>query len=544
MDHLIANVVIIVFSLILTFGAIVAMVFFLVSLQRAFRLCTAANRTLEPGRVWLCLIPLFNLVWIFVVVSRLSESLRREFESRHAPQQDYGRSIGLAYCILAVFSSIPFIGLLTSPALIVCWIIYWLRISRHSRLLEQKEPTPAAQPLRESREAEEPLLTAKSWLALAILMFAFGGQFLQSAALSWYAPGLEKQFNLTPQGLGRILLAFAIGLIAGYILMTPVTALLGTRWGLTLALGGMTLAALASGRVAGAWELGGVHAIEGFFAGGLLPAAIQSLREFFPARIRPLAIGLFLATTSLAGLLAWLAGPHILGEVSWRTMSTLSAVPTLAAAVLCWFLWQRPAPRAPSRGNLVVGVVSVVMLALGILLAAPLYVYAQTFLPFFAQSALGKGITQLGIIDPAALAGGAVLAGAIAWALVNSGASAWKTRAMLLTIFGVILPLVAMLGVFSKGHVAVLFVSAAVLAAFGGWSTMLYVAVADTLPVRGVCIGAAMGGLILAVILAVAYPVFGNFMQQGGTWILAMVGGLAAAGTLCTVSLAWVVRPE
>jgi hypothetical protein len=45
--------------------------------------------------------------------------------------------LGLAMCILAATGLIPLIGILTGLAGLVCWIVYWVKISGYSRLLEQ-----------------------------------------------------------------------------------------------------------------------------------------------------------------------------------------------------------------------------------------------------------------------------------------------------------------------------------------------------------------------------------------------------------------------
>jgi hypothetical protein len=43
-----------------------------------------------------------------------------------------GKSIGLAYCILGVCGFIPIVGIITSIAALVCWILYWVKISNYS----------------------------------------------------------------------------------------------------------------------------------------------------------------------------------------------------------------------------------------------------------------------------------------------------------------------------------------------------------------------------------------------------------------------------
>src|SRR5579871_6852614 len=104
---------------------VVPAIFYLLSLQRALEQCAPASRTMSPGMVWLLLIPVFNLIWHFFVVTNLSKSLRHEFSRRTLPNEEAepGKIIGLAMCILGVISVIPVLGVVTSIASLICWII-------------------------------------------------------------------------------------------------------------------------------------------------------------------------------------------------------------------------------------------------------------------------------------------------------------------------------------------------------------------------------------------------------------------------------------
>tara|TARA_Y100000739_G_C20601634_1_gene463273 strand:+ start:1722 stop:2165 length:444 start_codon:yes stop_codon:yes gene_type:complete len=51
-------------------------------LQQALTLCDKKNRNLDPGLVWLSLIPFFNWVWNWIILFRVKKSLMNEFNSR------------------------------------------------------------------------------------------------------------------------------------------------------------------------------------------------------------------------------------------------------------------------------------------------------------------------------------------------------------------------------------------------------------------------------------------------------------------------------
>ena len=113
-------------------------IFFILTLQGALQKCTPQCRMLEPGLVWLYIIPFVNLIFGFFMVMGLAKSLRNEFNRRGTPVPDPepGQSIGIAMCICACCGIIPFLGILAFLAHLVLWIIYWVKIAEYSRFLD------------------------------------------------------------------------------------------------------------------------------------------------------------------------------------------------------------------------------------------------------------------------------------------------------------------------------------------------------------------------------------------------------------------------
>ena len=114
-------------------------IFYLLTLSRALEKCSPASRTMQPGMVWLMLIPFFGLIWNFFIVLALSNSLGREFPARGVTQLDPepGKSIGLAMCVCMACGIIPVLGIVASLVSLVLWVVYWIKIVEFSRLLDQ-----------------------------------------------------------------------------------------------------------------------------------------------------------------------------------------------------------------------------------------------------------------------------------------------------------------------------------------------------------------------------------------------------------------------
>ena len=133
------TVIVLVFGFILLIVvAILALqVLFLLTLFRCMKKVQPENRTMEPGLVWLNLVPMLNLGWIFYTVIKIKESLEKEFAARNFKGDgDFGYKIGLTYAILGCCSAVPYIGVLPGIVAIVFWIIYWVKIADFSKRLD------------------------------------------------------------------------------------------------------------------------------------------------------------------------------------------------------------------------------------------------------------------------------------------------------------------------------------------------------------------------------------------------------------------------
>ena len=115
---------------------LVPTIFYLLTLQKALNRCSPECRAMNPGLVWLMLIPLFNVVWHFFIVLNLAKSLAAEFQKRGiAEDPNPGQTLGLVMCIA---------NLICGPVGLICWIIYWVKIAGYSAKLAAPAPLPAA----------------------------------------------------------------------------------------------------------------------------------------------------------------------------------------------------------------------------------------------------------------------------------------------------------------------------------------------------------------------------------------------------------------
>jgi hypothetical protein len=105
------------------------------SLSGVLRKCSPGSRTMQPDMVWLLLIPVVNLVFIFVVVNALAASLGNELKLRNllTNERQPGKRIGIAMAVSGICSFfIPGVIL----AHLILWIVYWVKIAGIARQLD------------------------------------------------------------------------------------------------------------------------------------------------------------------------------------------------------------------------------------------------------------------------------------------------------------------------------------------------------------------------------------------------------------------------
>jgi len=88
----------------------------------------ARFRKLEPGLVWLLVIPCFHIVWNFFVFPRLSESFKAYFDSvGESSVGNCGQDLALGYAICSAISIIPLVGCLTGLVSLVLVILFLVK---------------------------------------------------------------------------------------------------------------------------------------------------------------------------------------------------------------------------------------------------------------------------------------------------------------------------------------------------------------------------------------------------------------------------------
>lgn len=117
------------FYVVFLFVLIIVQILLLLSLSNCLQQVSPRNRKMEPGQVWLNLIPIFNYVWLILTILRVAESLENEYEDREIRSDgDYGKTLGI------IFYVSMFVCVCVTPVL---QIMYWMKISGYTKSLAE-----------------------------------------------------------------------------------------------------------------------------------------------------------------------------------------------------------------------------------------------------------------------------------------------------------------------------------------------------------------------------------------------------------------------
>jgi ACS family hexuronate transporter-like MFS transporter len=156
------------------------------------------------------------------------------------------------------------------------------------------------------------------WWICALLFFASVISYIDRQTISIAAPAIAKEFSLSNEQVARILSAFLFAYTFGQLVAGRFFDWIGSRWGFTISISVWSAANTLTAWVTGPWGFQFYRFLLGVGESGNFPGGVKVLTEWFPARERTFAGGLFNSGASTGAILA---GP-LVGTVThywgWR----------------------------------------------------------------------------------------------------------------------------------------------------------------------------------------------------------------------------------
>jgi ACS family hexuronate transporter-like MFS transporter len=156
------------------------------------------------------------------------------------------------------------------------------------------------------------------WTICALLFFATTINYVDRQVLGILAPTLQRELGWTELQYGAIVSWFTLAYALGFLVAGRVMDRIGTRRGFTAAITTWSLAAMAHALARSASGFAMARFALGLGESANFPGSIKTVAEWFPARERAFATGIFNAGTNVGAIVAPLVVPWITLRWGWR----------------------------------------------------------------------------------------------------------------------------------------------------------------------------------------------------------------------------------
>jgi ACS family hexuronate transporter-like MFS transporter len=397
------------------------------------------------------------------------------------------------------------------------------------------------------------------WVVCGLLFLAATVNYIDRQVIGILKPTLQQQFGWSEIDYADIVFSFQLAYAIGFLLAGRLIDRVGTRIGFALAVVVWSIAAMAHaeetvfgpGVAAVLSTFGLVYApsVAGFIAArfalgigeaGNFPAAIRTVAEWFPAKERALATGIFNSGTNIGAIVTPLVVPIITVTYGWYWAFIATGVIGFFWLVLWLTMYGSPdthprvnnAERALIQSEVAPPAAAVPLRALlphrqtwafavGKFMTDPVWWLYLFWVPDFLNRNHGLNILAVGpplvaiylISDVGSIGGGWISS-----ALLKRGWSVNRARKTAMLIAALAVVPIVFASQATNLWVAVLLVGIAA-AAHQGWSANLYTITTDMFPKHAVGTVVGFGGMAGAVGGMLIAKLTGYILQATGSYV-------------------------
>ena len=184
------------------------------------------------------------------------------------------------------------------------------------------------------------------WTICALLFFATTINYVDRQVLGILAPVLQRELHWSETDYSSVVSWFTAAYALGYLFAGRLLDKVGTRVGYAIAITLWSLAAMSHSLARNAFQFSLARFGLGLGESGNFPASIKTVAEWFPARERALATGIFNAGTNVGAIVAPIMVPIIASAFGWRAAFIWTGL--LSATWLAfWLVIYRPPQEHP-----------------------------------------------------------------------------------------------------------------------------------------------------------------------------------------------------
>lgn len=369
------------------------------------------------------------------------------------------------------------------------------------------------------------------WWIAGLLLLASVLNYLDRNTVAILAPTIQKDLNISDSEYAHVMSLFMIAYTIAYLLSGWVVDVIGPRLSLSLFVGWWSISNSLTGLARSVFGLGIFRFMLGLGEAGCYTAAPKVVSEWFPARDRGVAVGLYSVGGALGAVIAPALVVYISSHFGWRGVFAVTPMFGLSfVALWLWFYrkpedhrWLEDSERTlilterkqedgsgekvhwRERWGCVLGSPCVWALMLARLLTDPVWYFLNFWLPKYMHTERHLEQAQLARIWIVYLAAdvGFLAAGFISGWLMRRGIASMPARRRVLLVTACLVPLAPMVSL--ANSIGGSFAFAAVIAlAHTAWLASISTYIVDLVPKRilatafgFIAAGSAAGGIMM-----------------------------------------------
>jgi ACS family hexuronate transporter-like MFS transporter len=180
------------------------------------------------------------------------------------------------------------------------------------------------------------------WVIVALLFLASVLNYVDRQALSLLAPTIQRDLHLTDEDYASILNWFLVAYTVASLLSGRLVDKFGVRAGLAFFVGWWSIANIFTAFARSAASLGFFRFCLGLGEAGNWTAAPKAVAEWFPARERGLAVGLYTLGATIGATLAPLLVIGLATRYGWQAAFVVTGAAGLLWLIPWLWLYRRP----------------------------------------------------------------------------------------------------------------------------------------------------------------------------------------------------------
>lgn len=184
------------------------------------------------------------------------------------------------------------------------------------------------------------------WVLAVLLLLASVLNYLDRQTLSILARTIQEDLRIDDAGYARVVLAFQLTYAVMYLLSGRVLDAIGTRLGMFCFVLWWSVANMLTGLANGVASLAFFRSLLGIGEPGGYTASAKAVAEWFPAREKGTAVGLYTMGGTLGAAIAGPLVAFITARSGWRMAFVITGALGFGLALLWIVLYRKPAEHA------------------------------------------------------------------------------------------------------------------------------------------------------------------------------------------------------